>query len=154
MNTSFKDKASYGKRIEYMIISQMLMEGMDVYIPLVDDHGVDCVVKKEDGTFVEVQIKATSKNSNVEYCAMFSAIWHELTPNYYFIFYSESLNTKWLLSSEEFVKLSSKSTKGKNAGQRSIQFNGYRTDKATGIKVPYCSDKYKDYICKDFKRIH
>ena len=130
------------------------MEGMDVYVPLVDDHGVDCVVKKEDGTFVEVQIKAASKNTNIEYCAMFSAIWHELTPNYYFIFYSEALDTTWLLSSEEFIRLSSQSTKGKNAGQRSIQFNGYRTDKTTGEKVPYCSDKYKDYICTDFKRIH
>ena len=30
------------------------MEGLDVYLPLVDDHGVDCVKKKEDGTFIEV----------------------------------------------------------------------------------------------------
>lgn len=40
------------------------MEGLDVYVPLVDDHGVDCIIKKEDGTFIEVQIKARSKDVN------------------------------------------------------------------------------------------
>lgn len=153
MRTSFRDKASYGKRVEYMIISKMLMEGMDVYVPLVDDHGVDCVVKKADGTFVEVQIKATSKNCDTRYCAMFSAIWHEKTPNYYFVFYSETLDTIWLLSSEEFVSLSSQSSSGKNKGQRAIQFNGCRTDKNTKEKIPYCSEKYKQFICTNFDRI-
>jgi hypothetical protein len=44
--------------MEYNLVGKMLMEGLDVYMPLVDDHGVDCVIKKEDGTFIEVQIKA------------------------------------------------------------------------------------------------
>ena len=50
----------FGKRMEYNLVGKMLMEGLDVYMPLVDDHGVDCVIKKEDGTFIEVQIKARS----------------------------------------------------------------------------------------------
>jgi hypothetical protein len=35
----------------------MIMEGLDVYLPLVDDHGVDCIIKRENGTFIEIQIK-------------------------------------------------------------------------------------------------
>ncbi len=27
-------------------VVQMLMEGLDCYVPLVDDHGVDCVIKR------------------------------------------------------------------------------------------------------------
>ena len=53
MSKSFRDSASFGKRMEYKLIGDMLMEGLDCYVPLVDDHGVDCVIKKDDGTFIE-----------------------------------------------------------------------------------------------------
>ena len=46
MSKSFRDSASFGKRMEYKLIGDMLMEGLDCYVPLVDDHGVDCVIKK------------------------------------------------------------------------------------------------------------
>ena len=39
--------------MEYKLIGDMLMEGLDAYVPLVDDHGVDCIVKREDGTCPE-----------------------------------------------------------------------------------------------------
>ena len=62
MSKSFRDSASFGKRMEYKLIGDMLMEGLDCYVPLVDDHGVGLVIKKQDGTFIEVQIKARGKN--------------------------------------------------------------------------------------------
>jgi hypothetical protein len=34
--------------MEYWLISQMLREGLDVYVPLVDDFGIDAVVRKQD----------------------------------------------------------------------------------------------------------
>ncbi len=49
MGTSFRHSAGFGKRMEYNLVGKMLMEGLDVYLPLVDDHGVDCVMKREDG---------------------------------------------------------------------------------------------------------
>ena len=63
MGISFRHSAGFGKRMEYNLVGKMLMEGLDVYLPLVDDHGVDCVIKKEDGTFIEVQIKARSSEN-------------------------------------------------------------------------------------------
>ena len=58
--TSFRNSAAFGKRIEFYIIGLMLKDGLDVYIPLVDDDAIDAVVKKPDGSFIEVQIKAPS----------------------------------------------------------------------------------------------
>ena len=52
MGISFRHSAGFGKRMEYNLVGKMLMEGLDVYLPLVDDHGVDCIIKKEDGTFL------------------------------------------------------------------------------------------------------
>ena len=60
---SFRDTSSFGKRVEYNIIGEMLNKGYDVYLPVIDDHGVDCIVKKSDGTFVEIQIKSRSENA-------------------------------------------------------------------------------------------
>jgi hypothetical protein len=46
----FRHAAGFGKRIEYWVIGKMLKEGMDVYVPLVDDHAVDAIVKRSNGT--------------------------------------------------------------------------------------------------------
>ena len=56
----FRDSASFGKRIEYSIIGEMLKEGLDVYTPMVDDMGIDAIVRKSNGKFLEIQIKARS----------------------------------------------------------------------------------------------
>ena len=140
--------------MEYNLVGKMLMEGLDVYLPLVDDHGVDCVIKKEDGTFIEVQIKARSNEVAEGDAALFAAITHELTPNFYFVFYSERLNSMWIMSSEEFLSECVTNKNGKNKGKRSIWFNGKRTDKASGRKVEYCKKQFEKYLCGDFSRFH
>ena len=154
MGISFRHSAGFGKRMEYNLVGKMLMEGLDVYLPLVDDHGVDCVIKKADGTFIEIQIKARSNEVTDGDAALFSAITHELTPNFYFVFYSERLDSMWIMSSEEFLSECVTNKNGKNKGKRSIQFNGNKTDKTTGEKKEYCKEKYDKYLCTDFSRFH
>lgn len=154
MGTSFRHSAGFGKRIEYNLIGKMLMEGLDVYLPLVDDHGVDCVIKKEDGTFIEIQIKARSKEVAEGDAALFSAITHELTTNFYFVFYSERLDLMWIMSSKEFINKCVTNKNGKNKGKRSIWFNGNRVDKNTGVKREYCKKRFEEYLATDFSRLH
>ncbi len=57
-------RAGFGKRMEFVIIAEMLSEGLDVYTPLIDDNGIDAVVRNPDGSFVEIQIKTRSKDIN------------------------------------------------------------------------------------------
>lgn len=104
MGIAFRHTAGFGKRMEYRIVGDMLMEGLDCYLPLVDDHGVDCVIKKQDGTFIEIQIKARSREVAFGDAALFAAIDHSETPNFYFIFYSERMDTMWIISSQEFFE--------------------------------------------------
>ena len=42
---SYRDTASFGKRQEYSVIAELLKRGFDVYMTLVDDQGIDCVVR-------------------------------------------------------------------------------------------------------------
>ncbi len=52
----------------------MLKDGLDVYIPLVDDHAVDVIMKGGNGSIAEVQIKARSNNA--KQVALFAGIDH------------------------------------------------------------------------------
>lgn len=154
MGISFRHSAGFGKRMEYNLVGKMLMEGLDVYLPLVDDHGVDCVIKREDGTFIEVQIKARSNEVAEGDAALFAAITHEKAENFYFVFYSERLEMMWIMSSEEFLNECATNKNGKNAGKHSIWFNGNKTDRNTGEKKEYCKQQFEKYIATDFARFH
>jgi len=153
MTIPFRHSAGFGKRIEYWIIGLMLKEGLDVYVPLVDDDAIDAVVRRADGSFVTVQIKARSKDVIDGDAALFAAIPHELRENYWFVFHSERLNLTWIMTSEEFIKEAVQNKTGKNAGKRSIWFNGRKKDKDSGQAVEYCKKQFEKYLVKDFSRL-
>jgi hypothetical protein len=150
---SFRNCASFGKRIEYWIIGEMLKEGLDVYVPLVDDDAIDAVIRREDKTFITVQIKGRSKAVLEGDAALFAAIPHELRDNYWFVFYSERMNMKWIMTSDEFIKESHQNKSGKNMGKRSIWFNGRKKDKESGKMVEYCKKQFEKYIATNYERL-
>jgi hypothetical protein len=149
----FRHSAGFGKRMEFWIIGQMLKQGLDVYVPLVDDNAIDAVIRRADGSFVEIQIKARSKDVVLGDAALFAAITHKIRENYFFLFYSERLEKMWLMTSDEFVKESVQNKTGKNAGVRSIWFNGKRRDKQTGELLEYMYPRFERYIINNFDRI-
>jgi hypothetical protein len=149
MATSFRNTASFGKRIEYYLIGLMLKEGLDIYVPMVDDDAIDAVVKKPDGSFVEIQIKARSKEVTFGDAALFAAIPHEYRKNYWFIFYSERMDKMWIMSSKEFIENSHQNKQGKNTGKRVIWFNGKSTKKQT----EHCKPQFEKYLESNFSRI-
>ena len=153
MTVSFRHSAGFGKRIEYWVVGHMLKHGLDVYLPLVDDDAIDAVIKRPDGSFIEVQIKARSKEVTLGDAAIFAAIPHEPRKNYWFVFYSERLDITWVMSSAEFIAESVQNKSGKNVGKRSIWFNGTKTNKATGIREEYAKDRYQKFVCHDFSRL-
>ena len=131
----------------------MLKEGLDIYLPLVDDDAIDAVIRRPDETFTTVQIKARSKDFIEGDGALFAAIPHEWRDNYWFVFYSERMDTMWIMTSEEFIKDSHQNKAGKNKGKRSIWFNGRKTDKNTGRVTEHCKPQFEKYIATDFRRI-
>lgn len=154
VSKSFRNSAAFGKRIEYWVIGRMLKEGIDVYVPLVDDHAVDAIIKRRDGSTALIQIKARSREVIPGDAALFAAIPHdEVRLNYWFVFYSERMDMTWIMTSEEFDREAVKNMTGKNVGLRSIWFNGKRKNKTTGEMVEYCKPQWERYLAKDFSRI-
>lgn len=42
-----RSTASFGKRQEYIAVAELLRRGFDVYMTLVDDQQIDCVIRQE-----------------------------------------------------------------------------------------------------------
>jgi hypothetical protein len=148
-NKSFRHSAAFGKRIEYYVIGLMLKEGLDVFLPMVDDDAIDAVIKKPDGSFVEVQIKARSKHVLFGDGALFAAIPHEYRPNYWFVFYSERMDKIWILSSKEFIKEANQNKSGINKGKRSLKLNGVKTK----LNQEHVLPQFEKYVATNFHRI-
>jgi hypothetical protein len=151
MAISFRHSAGFGKRIEYWVIGLMLKEGIDVYVPLVDDDAIDAVIRRSDGSFITVQIKARSKDVVEGDAALFAAIPHELRNNYYFVFYSERLDLIWIMTSEEFIEEANQNRNGKNVGKRSIWFNGKRKGQTAGSYTEHCKPQFEKYLDREKK---
>ena len=59
----YRDTASFGRRQEYSVIAELLKRGFDVYMTLVDDQGIDCVIRLNDKKYLDIQIKARSREA-------------------------------------------------------------------------------------------
>lgn len=104
MATHYRHTASFGKRQEFGAIAELLRRGYDVYLTLVDDQGIDCIVRQGANKYFDVQIKARSKGCNPKNAGHFpQLVVTEPRRNYVFIFYSERINTYWAIPSTTLV---------------------------------------------------
>lgn len=125
----YRDTASYGKRQEYMAVAELLRRGFDVYMTLVDDQGIDCIVRLNEHTYIDIQIKARSREA--KQWNYFATMTVKPRPNLYFIFYTEKTAAYWIIPSIELAKLTVQIKTGKYAGKRHLLLPG--TDK--GVKA-------------------
>src|ERR1700754_3672048 len=121
---SFRSSASFGKRQEFVAIAELLKRNYDVYLTLVDDQQIDCIVRLEREPFpvyVDLQIKARSKRAKNP--GTFAAMEiRRPRPNFFFIFYSEAANEYWVMPSLEVAKLANQGKSGKAIGRYRIVF--------------------------------
>lgn len=140
---SHRSTASFGKRQEYIIVAELLRLGFDVYMTLVDDQQIDCIVRLDyDGQpkYLDIQIKARSMDCEPRNSGRFAVL---DIPNpregYFYIFYSEQAKTTWVIPSLDLVKLAQRNKTGKNAGKYSVNLcNSY----STGVKP---RPKFREY---------
>jgi hypothetical protein len=123
---NYRSSASFGKRQEYIAVAELLRRGYDVYMTLVDDQQIDCVIRLEkDGhlRYLDIQIKARSKDAATKNAATFSAMEiRQPRDNFYFIFYSEQASTYWIIPSLKLVEEAQQNKSGQNIGRYSIRF--------------------------------
>ena len=123
---NYRSSASFGKRQEYVAIAELLRRDFDVYMTLVDDQQIDCIIRQEkDGKlrYLDIQIKARSKNCIEKDGGFFSAMTiRRPRENFFFIFYSEHADKHWVVPSMELIREAKPNKTGANAGKYKIQF--------------------------------
>ena len=62
-STSDLDK---GKYAEHMVFAELVRRGAEVYTPIVD-RGIDAVIRRKDGSYAEIQVKATEAYNQAGY---------------------------------------------------------------------------------------
>ena len=70
----YRHRASFGKRQEYIAVAELLRRDHDVYMTLVDDQQIDCVIRRGDHDYVDLQIKARSNNCQPKDAGRFAAM--------------------------------------------------------------------------------
>jgi len=125
--TQFRSSASFGKRQEYIAVAELLRRNFDVYMTLVDDQQIDCVIRLDKGNgnlrYLDIQIKARSKDCEPTNAGRFAAMEiRQPRENFYFIFYSEQANTYWVVPSLELIQEANQNKEGVNKGKYSINF--------------------------------
>ena len=137
---SYRSTASFGKRIEYVVIGELLRRGYDVYQTLVDDRGIDCIIRHERNgrlPYMDVQIKARSKDCQAYDAGRFAGLKvDDPRPNYIFLFYSEQVDCYWVFPSRELVNHACRLKRG------TYHLNLCGTKKG----VAYAFPKYERYL--------
>lgn len=107
-----------------MAVAKLLNLGHDVYMTLVDDQQIDCIIRQEkEGKlrYLDIQIKARSKDAKNP--GTFAAMEvRKPRENFFFVFYSELAETYWIVPSLELVKEANQNKAGKNKGKLRIVF--------------------------------
>jgi hypothetical protein len=144
----YRDSASFGKRQEYSVVAELLKHKFDVYMTLVDDKGIDCIIRLNDKRYLDIQIKARSisaKQGN-----FFAAMNFKPRKNLFFIFYTEYNDTFWTIPSSDVKKLSITNKSGANKDKCSLTLpktiKGPKAelfDKYRGIKGFSLLNQYK-----------
>ena len=64
----YRSSASFGKRQEYIAVAELSRRDQDVYMTLVDDQQIDCIIRQEkDGQlrYLDIQVKARSNDAKI-----------------------------------------------------------------------------------------
>lgn len=143
-DNSFRGRASFGKRQEYVAFGELLKRGFDVYATLVDDQGIDCIIRISSTCYLDIQIKARATTAQQGYT--FAAMTVPARSNLFFIFYVEHNDTYWVIPSIALQSLCNVNKAGKNAGKMTLQlrksggeFDQYRGEDGFELLRKACS---------------
>jgi hypothetical protein len=140
---TFRSSASFGKRQEYMAVAELLRRDHDVYMTLVDDKQIDCIIRKEKNgrlIYQDIQIKARSEDCDPKNAGRFAAMEIRYPrKNFFYIFYSDQAKKYWVIPSLKLVKEARQNKNGQNKGKYTIDLC------STNRKVVYPNPRYRKY---------
>jgi hypothetical protein len=108
---SFRSSCCFGERQECIAVAELLRHGYDVYMTLVDDQQIDCVVRLDSHpVYIDVQIKARS--AGAKQAGTFAFAVRDPRPNFMFVFYPGGAGAYWVMPSLDLIKEATRNKEG------------------------------------------
>jgi len=116
MKSSGSSSTQKGKRAEFLVFGELIKRGANLYLPVID-KGIDAIILKQDGTYLQIQVKSTEAEEqagwfNVEELELYKG------KNLFIVCVEMSKEPPeiWVLQSEVFMEYAnvSKSKEGRN----------------------------------------
>ncbi|MGE3388235.1 MAG: DUF4365 domain-containing protein [Bdellovibrionales bacterium] len=130
-----------GKYTEYLVKMEFTLFGFDVYTSEVDDHGIDLVIRVDDGRYYDVQVKSIRNLNYIFFpkdkfrirknlIAVIAIYKNGYLPSLYIIPSKIWLKPNTLFVSRDYEGLKSKPEWGINLSVKNLQFlEGYEFEK-------------------------
>jgi hypothetical protein len=64
MTATSQQKGKFG---ELWVFGKLIDKGVNVYLPMVDEEGIDAIIRKKDGSLLEIQVKSTRAKDQAGY---------------------------------------------------------------------------------------
>lgn len=100
-----------GKRAELLVFGELIRRGADLYLPVIDT-GIDAVIPRKDGTYLQIQVKSRTKQGG-----WFTAYDLDLYDDEKFFIVcvdmSQSMPETWVIPSKIFKEYAYKPWKSK-----------------------------------------
>lgn len=95
-----------GKRGEFLVLGELLKHRASVYVPVVDAEGIDAIVRRPGGAFIELQIKTINTPKTPRW---FQVTGLQPRPSFFVIgvILATSPPEVWIIPSDVFVEYSS-----------------------------------------------
>ncbi|MCL0048738.1 hypothetical protein M1N13_00290 [Dehalococcoidia bacterium] len=55
-----------GKSVEFLVFAELIRRGADLYLPVIDS-GIDAIIRRKDGTYLQIQVKSTEEDDQAGY---------------------------------------------------------------------------------------
>ena len=117
------NKLKKGKYGEYSVILKLLKEGFNIYPTLVDDIGVDLIIKNKNEKYIEIQIKSVWTDLNKEWFQIQTKSDENLIRNNFFIIGIDKEQNSWIFPSKVFFDERYTSKSRKKSGGYTFDLN-------------------------------
>jgi hypothetical protein len=97
-----------GKSAEFLVFGELIRKGADLYLPVIDT-GIDAILRRKDGSYIEIQIKSTEEDEQAGYFNVYEL---DKRPEDTFFIICVDMNAKnsietgkpniWVLSADDF----------------------------------------------------
>jgi hypothetical protein len=103
-STNQKTSQQKGKQGEFLVFGELIKRGADLYLPVID-IGIDAIVRQNDGSYLQVQVKSTEAKEQAGWFNVWDIDEYE-GKGLYIVCVDMSVEPPdiWILPSEIFIR--------------------------------------------------